>query len=132
MLGKVPAASNCATCCSGWVSQSASAAAASLCFDVSGPQERSAPVGGATGEDVGEVPAGGGVAAAGLDVALDDAEHPARADEGGEGAVDEGLAAFQSHGRLRGGEAVVDAPAEQVEAPLRSALSSTFSSPSEV
>src|SRR5699024_3866715 len=56
-------------------------------------QEGAAPVGGAAGEDVGEVPAGGGVAAAGLDLALDDTEHPAGANGDGEGAVDEGLAA---------------------------------------
>src|SRR5690606_17218619 len=56
-------------------------------------QERSAPVGRAAGEDVGEVPSGGVVASGGLDLTLDDAEHPARADEGREGAVDEGLAA---------------------------------------
>src|SRR5665647_878978 len=78
-------------------------------------QERPTPVGCATGEDVCEVPACGrgvGVAACGLDLTLNDAEHPARAHERGELAVDERLTLVpvplcllgREPGRVGGGE----------------------------
>ncbi len=81
-------------------------------------EERAAPVGRAAGEDVGEVPAGRRVSAAGLDLALHDAEHPAGADEGGEGAVDERLAAVPVPRGLRRGLAALGRGAEELEALL--------------
>src|SRR5690606_25552807 len=61
---------------------------------------------------------GAGVAAAGLDLSLHDSEHPAGADEGGEGAIDEGLAPAPVPCRLVSGEAVLGSLGELEKAGL--------------
>ncbi len=78
-------------------------------------EEAAAPVGCAAGEDVGEVPASGGVSAAGLNLALHHTEHPRRADEGRERAVGERLAPAPVPRGLVVGEAGLRAVGQQGE-----------------